>query len=96
MPAAQAAPGDAADIAALAAAGRLVAIDGVPHVLRLPFRMLDNRELAAAMGFPPDYPFAGTGEQITRQIGNAVPVGTAAALVTALLADAAAVPEAAP
>lgn len=45
-------------------------------------------ELARAMGFHDDeieYEFVGTGEQVTRQIGNAVPVNTSAALVGALM-----------
>ena len=42
------------------------------------------------MGFDDDestYEFSGTATQITKQIGNAVPVNLAAALVGALLAD---------
>lgn len=49
------------------------------------FRMLQPHELAAAMGFPPDYRFAGTRSDQVRQIGNAVPVNTARALCAALL-----------
>lgn len=67
---------------------RLVSIDGVVHVLDIRFRMLSNRELARAMGFDDDeaeYEFAGNQGEVTRQIGNAVSVATAAALVTAIL-----------
>ena len=64
---------------------RLVVLDGVLHVLDIRFRMLKNEELAAAMGFPPTYQFHGTKSDITRQIGNAVAVNTAAALVGAIL-----------
>lgn len=51
------------------------------------FRMLEPHELAAAMGFSDEdqaYEFAGTKEEITRQIGNAVPVRTSSALVGAI------------
>lgn len=54
------------------------------------FRMLHWRELARAMSFSDadaDYEFAGTKTEITRQIGNAVPVRTAAALVAAAFHD---------
>lgn len=54
-------------------------------VLVINYRMLDPTELAAAMGFPPDYYFAGDREDQVRQIGNAVPVNTAKALVKSLL-----------
>jgi len=48
------------------------------------FRMLQPHELACAMGFD-EYEFTGTREQQVRQIGNAVPVRTAAALCRAIL-----------
>lgn len=73
---------------------RLVDIDGVPHVLDIRFRMLSNRELARAMGFDDDeveYEFTGNVGEVTRQIGNAVPVNTAAALVRSILVDGVAV-----
>lgn len=57
------------------------------------FRMLHWRELARAMSFSDaeqDYEFAGTKTEITKQIGNAVPVRTARALVAAALWDMAA------
>lgn len=57
------------------------------------FRMLHWRELARAMSFSDadsDYEFAGTKTEITKQIGNAVPVRTARALVSAALWDMAA------
>lgn len=71
---------------------RLVTIDGQPYVLDILFRMLTNPELARAMGFDDaeiTYEFAGTASQITKQIGNAVPVHLSAALVGAILPDAA-------
>jgi DNA (cytosine-5)-methyltransferase 1 len=52
------------------------------------FRMLEPNELARAMGFSDEdaaYEFAGNKTQITKQIGNAVPVNLAAALVGALM-----------
>lgn len=48
-------------------------------------RMLKKTELAAATGFDEDYQFFGTGTDITRQIGNAVPVGLAEAVADAIL-----------
>jgi len=54
------------------------------------FRMLHWRELARAMSFSDGdaaYEFAGNKTEITRQIGNAVPVRTARALVSAALWD---------
>lgn len=54
------------------------------------FRMLHWRELARAMSFADaesDYEFAGTKTEITKQIGNAVPVRTARALVAASFHD---------
>jgi DNA (cytosine-5)-methyltransferase 1 len=67
---------------------RVVLIDGQPYLLDIRFRILKNRELARAMGFDDaesEYEFAGTATQITRQIGNAVCVNLAAALITAIL-----------
>ena len=53
------------------------------------FRMLDpRRELARAMSFSDEdaeYMFAGTKTDITKQVGNAVPVRTATALVGAMI-----------
>ena len=66
---------------------RLVRIGGVLHQLDIRFRMLTNRELALAMGFE-GYEFTGNVGEVTRQIGNAVAVGTAAALVQAILQQA--------
>lgn len=44
------------------------------------FRMLQPHELAAAMGFPAGYHFAGNREQRVKQVGNAVEVNQARAL----------------
>ncbi|MGH6981817.1 MAG: DNA cytosine methyltransferase [Stellaceae bacterium] len=52
--------------------------------------MLEPHELAAAMGFADGeiaYEFAGNKTEIIKQIGNAVPVNTAAALVGAMFGD---------
>lgn len=58
-------------------------IDG--KALDIRFRMLEPRELAAAMGFPVDYAFSGNRGEIVKQIGNAVAVQTARWLCLALL-----------
>ena len=71
-----------------AKAGRLIRIDGTLYELDIRFRMLQNPELARAMGFTneeTEYQFTGNNSQITKQIGNAVPVKTASALVKAIL-----------
>ena len=50
--------------------------------------MLQNPELARAMGFEDEetsYEFVGNVTEVTKQIGNAVPVHLAAALVKAAL-----------
>jgi DNA (cytosine-5)-methyltransferase 1 len=57
-----------------------------PWGIDIRYRMLEPRELAAAMGFPEDYVFAGTKTNVTAQIGNAVPVHLAKALCERLLA----------
>lgn len=54
-------------------------------ILDIRFRMLQPHELAAAMSFPKSYSFSGTRDEKVKQIGNAVPVRTAKALITALL-----------
>lgn len=69
---------------------RLVIVDGELRVLELRFRMLMNRELARAMSFDDDettYEFVGNVGEVTKQIGNAVPVRTAKALVLTILED---------
>jgi len=61
-------------------------IEGRQYDIR--FRMLEPKELARAMGFTEAetaYEFAGNKTEITKQIGNAVPVNLAAALVGALM-----------
>ena len=69
---------------------RLVLVDGQPFLLDIRFRMLQNAELARAMGFEDEetsYEFVGNVSEITKQIGNAVPVHLAAALVKAALGN---------
>jgi len=62
---------------------RFALVDGAkPDIL---FRMLQPHELAAAMSFPADYRFSGNKSEIVRQIGNAVPVRTARALIRTLI-----------
>lgn len=62
----------------------LVECDG--YLIDIRFRMLQWQELAAAMGFPADYYFAGTREEKVKQIGNAVEIRTAEKLATSALA----------
>lgn len=67
---------------------RMVLINGEPYLLDIRFRMLSNLELARAMGFSDDettYEFVGNNSEVTKQIGNAVPVNMAKALVKAIL-----------
>lgn len=54
------------------------------------YRMLQPPELARATSFPEGYAFAGNKTEITRQIGNAVPINMARNLVRAALWDLAA------
>jgi len=63
----------------------LVLPDHYPWGLDVRFRMLQPRELAAAQGFPEGYEFAGNKTETTEQIGNAVPVNLAKALVKKVL-----------
>lgn len=49
-------------------------------------RVITHREAAILQGFPGDYRWAGTREQIARQIGNAVPLELGAAVGRAILA----------
>lgn len=53
--------------------------------LDIRFRMLQPKELAGAQGFPKDYRFAGSKTDAIKQIGNAVTVNMAKALVMAAL-----------
>jgi DNA (cytosine-5)-methyltransferase 1 len=55
--------------------------------LDIRFRMLKPHELARAQGFPDEYKILGTAAEQTKQIGNAVPVNTARALVLAALRE---------
>lgn len=77
------------------ATGRVDLVEGVaaPPVYDILFRMLTPKELARAMGFGDEYSFAGNKTESTKQIGNAVSVEQAAALVGAIV-DAQEEPEA--
>ena len=69
---------------------RLIYINGILCVLDIRFRMLQNNELARAMGFEDEesqYEFVGKVAEITKQIGNAVPVRVATALVRSILQE---------
>lgn len=63
----------------------IVEIDGQQYKVDIHFRMLTWKELARAQGFPNDYLFTGTGAEIVKQIGNAVPVGLAEAMCSAAI-----------
>ena len=67
---------------------RVVMVNGRLYLLDIRFRMLQNSELARAMGFDDEeqqYEFVGNIGEVTKQIGNAVPVRLASALVAAAL-----------
>lgn len=53
--------------------------------LDIKIRMLKPSELAAAHSFPKDYVFTGNRCEKVKQIGNSVPVNTAAALCESML-----------
>jgi DNA (cytosine-5)-methyltransferase 1 len=61
--------------------------DGKLYLVDIRFRMLQPSELARGMGFPDNYHFSGTREQVVKQIGNSVPVNLATQLCKALLED---------
>jgi DNA (cytosine-5)-methyltransferase 1 len=65
----------------------LVTTEAGQFYVDIRFRMLQPHELARAQGFGDSYTFKGTREDVVRQIGNAVPVATAAALCSAVLQD---------
>jgi len=54
------------------------------------YRMLQPPELARATSFPEDYVFAGTKTDVTRQIGNAMPIKGTRAVIASMLWDMAA------
>ena len=60
-------------------------IDGKEYRLDILYRMLKPRELAAAMGFPPEYQFIGNQQDQVKQIGNAVAVNMASSLISSLI-----------
>jgi DNA (cytosine-5)-methyltransferase 1 len=55
------------------------------YILDIRYRMLQPMELAKAMGFPENYLWYGSKTQVVRQIGNAVPVNTAKAIIKCLM-----------
>ncbi len=63
----------------------VVKIGRKKYLVDILFRMLQPHELAGAQGFPKEYQFTGNKSEVVKQIGNAVPVNTASALVTAAL-----------
>jgi len=78
-------------VPAICAQGRVPLVEGdLEAQWDILFRMLQPHELAKAMGFSDDettYEFAGNKTEVTRQIGNAVAVRTATALVHQLFAE---------
>jgi DNA (cytosine-5)-methyltransferase 1 len=54
------------------------------------YRMLQPPELARATSFPDDYQFAGNKTEVTRQIGNAMPIKGTRAVIASMLWDMAA------
>lgn len=71
---------DSSPLATIAASGNHHWVVAVDEKGKHWHRMLNNQERARAQGFPDDYVFEGRTpghEDITRQIGNAVPVGVA-------------------
>lgn len=54
------------------------------------YRMLQPPELARATSFPDDYDFAGNKTDVTRQIGNAMPIKGTRAVIASMLWDMAA------
>jgi DNA (cytosine-5)-methyltransferase 1 len=60
-------------------------MSGEKYLFDIRYRMLAPHELAAAQGFPSSYIFQGTKGEIVKQIGNAVPVGTAMRLSLAAI-----------
>lgn len=74
-------------LSTITAGGRhhlIVTPDG-PRVEDAWARIATTQELAAGQGFPADYRWAGTDEDIARQVGNAVSVPTAAAVLSTLV-----------
>lgn len=65
--------------------GYLVEINETRYVLDIRFRMLQPHELAAGMGFPADYKFAGSKSEQVKQIGNAVSPNLSEALIYSAL-----------
>lgn len=63
-----------------------VMIDGKEYRIDILYRMLKPKELGAAMGFPEEYRFIGNQNDQVRQIGNAVAVNMAKALIGSLFA----------
>jgi DNA (cytosine-5)-methyltransferase 1 len=62
----------------------VIELRGKRYEVDILFRMLNAKELARAMGFPPDYLFTGNSTEIVKQIGNAVPIRLSRALVAAV------------
>lgn len=73
-------------LASVTSRERFALVNGEPVTLDITFRMLQPHELAAAQGFPAGFRFAGNKGDAVKQIGNAVPRGTAKALALCAIA----------
>lgn len=65
--------------------GYLVEFNGARYILDIRFRMLQPHELAAGMGFPKNYKFAGNKSDQIKQIGNAVCPNISHALISSAI-----------
>lgn len=65
--------------------GNILKIGDQTFFLDIRFRMLQPHELAAGMGFPKDYLFAGSKKDQVKQIGNAVSPNLSEALISSAL-----------
>ncbi len=63
----------------------LIVPEMYPFGISIKYRMLEPDELARAMGFPESYHFCGIKSDVTKQIGNAVPIQTARKLIEEVL-----------
>ena len=66
---------------------KFIQVEGELYFPDIHFRMLVKKELAAAQSFPPGYGFEGTAEDITKQIGNAIPPGLAKQISLTIVSD---------
>jgi DNA (cytosine-5)-methyltransferase 1 len=65
--------------------GLCVPVNGGQVIVDVLFRMLQPKELAAAMSFPEEYIWKGNREETVKQIGNAVPPLLAESIISAMI-----------